>query len=209
MFGAVEINTTFYRPHRRSTFLRWAALTPPAFAFSVKLPRAITHEARLVDGAEATARFLDELDPLRPKLGALLVQLPPSLEFDPAVADAFFDGLRRQDADLPVACEPRHASWLSSDAEALLARHRITRVAADPAPSPGAGEPGGWPGLRYYRLHGAPRMYYSPYGEAAVAALHRRLRTGAAPAWCIFDNTASGAAAADALALQALVARGV
>ena len=205
VFDAVEINSTFYRPHRRSTFLRWAGATPDGFSFSVKVPRAITHDARLVNGAEALARFLDDLDPLRAKLGVLLVQLPPSLAFDQAVADNFFGGLRRIDAELPVACEPRHASWFSGEVDDLLVACRVSRVAADPARPEGAGEPGGWRGLAYYRLHGAPRMYYSAYDGAAVAALAERLQAGAEPAWCVFDNTASGAAAADALALQRLM----
>lgn len=202
MFDAVEINSTFYRQHRRSTFARWVSATPDDFLFSVKVPRAITHDARLVDGAEAVVRFVEELDALRAKLGVLLVQLPPSLVFDPAVAEAFFAGIRRCDPDVQIACEPRHASWFSAAAEALLVGHRIARVAADPARTPGAGEPGGWPGLAYWRLHGAPRIYYSAYGAVALASLARKLQAGAAPTWCVFDNTASGAAAADALALQ-------
>lgn len=45
--GGVEINSSFYRPHRPETYARWAASTPASFRFAVKCPRAITHEARL------------------------------------------------------------------------------------------------------------------------------------------------------------------
>ncbi len=155
-----------------------------------------------MDCAEALERFLSELDPLRAKLGALLVQLPPSLSFDPAVAGAFFSALRKDEPGLQVACEPRHATWFSPAADELLAGFRIARVAADPAVHPLAGEPGGWRGLSYFRLHGAPRMYRSAYGPQATGALAGRLDPSpGAQAWCIFDNTASGAAAADALEL--------
>ena len=208
VFDAVEINSTFYRSHRASTFLRWAMRTPDSFRFSVKAPRAITHEARLVDGAEALGRFLSELEALRAKLGVLLVQLPPSLAFDPAVAEAFFGALRARETELQVACEPRHGSWLSPAANELLVGFRIARVAADPALHPLSGEPGGWTGLSYFRLHGAPRMYYSAYGPEAVRTLARRLegdRSGMA--WCVFDNTTLGAAAADALELKRVLAR--
>ena len=202
VFGAAEINSTFYRPHRASTYARWAACTPDGFRFSVKTPRAITHDARLVNGADALQRFLDELAPLRAKLGVLLAQLPPSLVFDPAVAEAFFGPLRTREPDLQVACEPRHASWFSPAANDLLDGFKIARVAADPAPHPLASEPGGWAGLAYFRLHGAPRIYYSAYGAQAIGALARRLKSDRREeAWCIFDNTASGAAAADALEL--------
>jgi uncharacterized protein YecE (DUF72 family) len=87
-----------------------------------------------------------------------------------------------------------------------LAGRRIARVAADPAPVPDAGEPGGWNRLAYYRWHGSPRIYYSDYNDAALGTLGRRLdelRKGNVPTWCIFDNTASGAALGNALALTA------
>ena len=206
VFDAVEINSTFYRSHRDSTYLGWAACTRASFRFSVKAPRAITHDARLVAVDEHLARFLSELDPLRAKLGALLVQLPPSLAFDPSIAGAFFSALRKREPRLPVACEPRHVSWFSPAAESLLADVRVARVAADPARHPLAGEPGGWTGFSYVRLHGAPRKYFSAYGPEAVADLAARLERGqSAEAWCIFDNTGSGAAAADALELLRIV----
>ena len=197
---AVEINTSFYRPHRPATYARWAATVPSGFRFAVKLPRDITHDRRLEDAEAPLARFLAEVDALGPALGPLLVQLPPSLRFDPRVAGAFLADLRgRTRADL--VCEPRHPSWFSPEAEALLHETRIARVAADPAVVPAAAEPGGWPGLAYWRLHGSPAMYHSAYGRDRLAPLAERLRTAAAPAWCIFDNTAEGAATADALDL--------
>jgi uncharacterized protein YecE (DUF72 family) len=138
-------------------------------------------------------------------LGPLLVQLPPGLAFDPAVAEAFFARLRDRWAG-PVVCEPRHASWFGADAEALLSAYRIGRVAADPPPHPGAAEPGGWNGVAYWRLHGSPRMYFSAYDDAALQSLASRLegRRGR-ETWCVFDNTASGAAAANALTLKAMI----
>ncbi|GJG86775.1 hypothetical protein tb265_19560 [Gemmatimonadetes bacterium T265] len=204
-FPAVEINSSFYRPHRSATYARWAAAVPPGFRFSVKLPRAITHERRL-DAAEALLdAFLAAVGALGPALGCLLVQLPPSLAFDPAVAGAFWSALRARHAG-PVAAEPRHATWFTSEADQLLAVWRVGRVAADPARVPAAAEPGGWSGTVYYRLHGSPRTYYSAYDGATLDALARRLRpapalVGAAPAWCVFDNTALGAAAPNALDL--------
>ena len=205
-FDAVEINTTFYRPHRPQTFERWAQATPPGFRFAVKLPRAITHEARLRDAGEPLAAFIAETSRLGDKLGPLLLQLPPSLAFEPEVAERFFMNLRGLSGHLTV-CEPRHPSWFGPEAEALLREHRIGRVGADPAPDPLAGAPAGWPALAYWRLHGSPRMYFSPYGEDALRRLAQVIASsGAQQAWVIFDNTASGAAAADALTLQALMA---
>lgn len=168
----------------------------------MKAPRAITHERRLVDVAGLLETFLSEARRLGDKLGPLLVQLPPSLVYDPDAGAKFFTGLRDQH-DGPVACEPRHPTWFEADADEVLRSLQIARVAADPARHPLAGEPGGWPGLSYWRLHGSPRMYYSEYSAPALAALAGRLREGPDETWCIFDNTTSGAAASDALALGA------
>jgi uncharacterized protein YecE (DUF72 family) len=204
-FDAVEINSTFYRSHRPGTYARWAAATPPRFRFAVKLPRAITHDARLSNTTSLVTAFRDEAFHLGEKLGPLLVQLPPSLAYDAEVAGAFFQDLR----DLwPTAidCEPRHASWFAAEADAMMAAHRVARAGADPARHPGAATPGGWKGLAYWRLHGSPRMYYSAYELSALEALADEIRRAAGDTWCVFDNTASGAAAANALTLQDMIA---
>lgn len=204
-FDAAEINSTFYRSHRPSTYARWALETPEGFRFAVKAPRTLTHERRLAEPEELLDGFLGEARLLGAKLGPVLVQLPPSLAFDAAVAGAFFQALRDR-FDGPAACEPRHATWFEPGADHLLRGFQIARVAADPMRHPLAGTPGGWPGLAYWRLHGSPRMYYSAYEEGWLVALAGRLRASpAGEVWCVFDNTTSGAAAADALRLRELL----
>ncbi len=204
-FGAVEINSTFYRSHRASTYARWHASTPAGFRFAVKLPKAITHDARLVDAHDLLTAFRAEVMGLKDKLGPLLVQLPPSLAFDSPIAERFFTSLREVWPGL-IACEPRHSGWFDANADGLLRSYEIGRVAADPPLHPAASAPGGWEGLAYWRLHGAPRMYYSAYGEAELSAIVAKLRAASSrQTWCVFDNTASGAAALNALDLQALI----
>ena len=200
---ATEINSTFYRVHRQSTFEKWAASVPDSFRFSVKMPREITHRRRLVDCAELLTAFLAEIKAFGAKLGPVLVQLPPSLAYDQIVAHAFFDELRAQHNG-PVVCEPRHATWFDAPVDHVLAAYRIARVAADPVSTPAGRDPGGWTELVYYRLHGSPRLYYSPYDEDAIQHYETELRRRShiAECWCIFDNTASGAAAANAIELQ-------
>lgn len=202
---ACEINSSFYRPHRPATYLRWAQSVPEDFHFCVKLPKTISHERRLRDCAAELDAFLEQSRPLAERLGCLLLQLPPSLAYQPALATHFFEHLRARYRG-PLAFEPRHASWLQ--AEPLLQHLEIARVAADPSPIAAGDLPGGWAGLRYYRLHGSPVIYRSAYGEAYLRTLASRLleeaRRGITQ-WCIFDNTAEGAALADALRLQALL----
>lgn len=207
-FGAVEINSSFYRPHQRRTYERWAASVPAAFRFCVKLPKTISHESGLVGAGPLLDRFLDEVNGLGPKLGGLLLQLPPSLSLDPRRAAGFFRALRRRSA-AAVVCEPRHASWFTPQADALLARHGIGRVGADPARVPAAADPGGGGQWRYWRWHGEPRMYYSAYEADALetlAAQVRQQRRAGQARWVIFDNTAHGFATANAAQLQALLA---
>lgn len=200
-FNAVEINSSFYRPHQPATYERWAAAVPAGFRFSVKLPKTITHEKRLQGCAPQLHSFLAQARGLGDRLGCLLVQLPPSLALDTRVACGFLETLRKQHPG-PVALEPRHASWFEPPADTLLRSFEVGRVLADPVLFEAGTRPGGWPGLVYLRLHGSPRTYYSPYGHALLDRLAARLVLEAATAdtvWCIFDNTASGAATENAL----------
>ncbi len=207
-FPIVEIDTSFYKPHRRETYERWARSVPEDFRFAVKTPKSMTHEHRLA-GCEGLAEdFLGQVEGLGAKLSVLLVQLPPSLPFEAEVAGGFFDMLGKR-TGARLVCEPRHPSWFSAEADALLAGSRIARVAADPAPVPEAAMPGGWPGLAYFRWHGAPRVYYSDYDAESLDRFARQVEAAAdagAEVWGIFDNTASGHALGNALAVDAIVA---
>ena len=204
VFRAVEINSSFHRSHRRATYERWAAGVPGSFRFSVKLPKTITHERRLVDAADLTQRFLDEALGLGGKLGCLLVQLPPSLEWDADVVRKFFEVVRAGYAGT-VVIEPRHKTWFAHEPNRVLQSLGVTRVAADPAVVPAAAEPGGSPGHVYIRLHGSPQVYYSSYTGAYLDGLAFRLRMYAragASVWCIFDNTIRGFATSNAMHLM-------
>jgi uncharacterized protein YecE (DUF72 family) len=210
VFNAAEINSTFYRAHRASTLARWAASVPAGFRFSAKMPKAITHEHRLAGSASLVVDFLAQVAPLGEKLACLLVQLPPSLALEPAVARTFLEGLRERFGG-EIVLEPRHESWFTAEADRMMKAARVARVAADPPRAKGGLQPGGWHGTAYFRLHGSPRVYFSSYEDAFLDSLATRLRSLAAAGagcWCIFDNTAHGAAVANALALaQRLDAR--
>lgn len=206
-FNAVEINSSFHRSHRRSTWQRWSESVPPGFRFSVKLPKLITHIHKLVDCPAHIDAFVEEAKPLAGKLAVMLVQLPPKLALDVDVAADFFRALATR-TEAIIVCEPRHPSWFTAEADTLLREFQIARVAADPAICDAAAKPGGWPGLRYWRLHGSPVVYRSSYRDR-VGDYAAKLLEGdqAADSWCIFDNTASAAGAGDALALQQAMRR--
>jgi uncharacterized protein YecE (DUF72 family) len=206
-FACAEINSSFHRSHRADTWARWRESVPPGFRFAAKLSKEITHKAKLAGCEARIAAAVAEMRQLGDALALVLVQLPPSLAFEEGLADGFFSALRKVWKG-DVACEPRHPSWLSPEADSLLRKSRVARAAADPARAPGFEVPGGWDGLAYYRLHGSPVMYRSAYGEerlrAYALALEGHRREGR-EGWCIFDNTASSAAMADALVLERLL----
>lgn len=206
LFDAVEVNSSFYRPHRRSTYERWCASVPASFRFSVKLSRVITHELGLEGSQRETLAFLESATGLGQKLAVLLVQLPRRHTFDQSNAAEFFRLLRREFA-AHIVCEARNPTWFGSEATAVLDAYQVARVMADPVPRGCEFVAPAHARFAYLRLHGSPKMYYSAYSteylQGVAAAAH-----AAAETWCIFDNTAAGAAWPDAAALQRLIAAG-
>ncbi len=209
LFNGVEINSSFHRSHRKSTWEKWAASVPDGFRFAAKIPKTITHQTKLVGTGELVEQFRNEVAPLENKLAVLLVQLPPKLAFEAKVAERFFSRLR-SGFSANIVCEPRHPDWFEPEAERLLEHLRVSRAAADPALSAAAAAPGGWQGFTYWRLHGSPVMYRSSYGEERIehyaSEIGEALESGRS-AWCIFDNTASSAATGNALSLIARLRR--
>lgn len=203
--AAVEINSSFYRPHRPSTYARWSASVHDPFRFSVKVPKSITHEHRLQGCSVLLDTFLAECAALGDRLGCLLIQLPPSLQFDARSAGDFFDSLRARYSGY-VVLEPRHQSW--TQAQSLLVDQQIAQAAVDPGRISNDDAPSGWPGFRYWRLHGSPKIYYSAYETDWLERLARKIeatKDDQVPTWCIFDNTAQGAALGNALFMQRLL----
>jgi uncharacterized protein YecE (DUF72 family) len=109
--SACEVNATFYRLQPEAAVTRWAEETPVAFRFAIKAHRRLTHGRSLPPqdgGAEFLERFLDSIAPLGDRLGAVLIQLPPSRARDDAALGALLGCLPR---GLPFAVEFRHESW--------------------------------------------------------------------------------------------------
>jgi uncharacterized protein YecE (DUF72 family) len=189
VLDGVEINSSFYRRHKRETWQRWADSVPDSFRFAVKLPKTISHDRRLVDSEAVLTEFLADIEQLGHRLGPLLVQTPPSLDFNAECSGA-------------VVVEPRHVGWASDAASALLVTFGVSRVVADPS-LPELLAAAQREAFLYLRLHGAPRIYYSAYDKTAVGRLAVALvQPSARNGWCIFDNTASGAALGNALELR-------
>lgn len=200
----VELNSSFYRDHQAKTYEKWAQMTPENFRFAIKLSRELTHEKRLECSIEEIAEKIDPISKLEKKFSALLVQLPPSLDFDRETAKSFFANLREV-TEVPVAFEPRHPNWVTPVAQRILKEFRISKVVADPDPC----EVINWqdfltPDLVYHRLHGSPQVYRSLYTEDVLQETARLMQAEKSKhenVWCMFDNTAYGYATYNALQL--------
>lgn len=190
VLNAVEVNSSFYEEHRPRTWAKWRRETPEGFRFAVKAPRWLTHKQELKN-TEGLDAFLEEIGELKEKLGPILLQLPPSLTLDRDAMRPFFEELRDKHDD-PIVCEPRNDTWFTPQGEEFLDNFQIARAAVDPSRNPSDGQPSGWDGLRYIRLHGYPKRFYSEYKESFLEDLGRRLEAlaGHAETWCIFNNTA-------------------
>jgi uncharacterized protein YecE (DUF72 family) len=192
-FGTVESNAAFYRLPAEETFARWRDVTPPSFVMAVKASRYLTHVRRLADPEEPVARLLAAARGLGPKLGPVLLQLPPTLAAGTGLLDrclrAFPSGVR-------VAVEFRHPSWWTDETRELLAKHGAALCWADRGSRPVA------PLWRtadfiYLRLHEGTAHPWPSYGRKALhtwAARVTKATADGADAYVYFNNDPGGAA---------------
>jgi uncharacterized protein YecE (DUF72 family) len=155
IFNAAEINATFYRTPHASTLERWRDRVPEAFRFSVKVPKTITHEQRLVNSSLCSLRGIT-LTSWQPP-GSLVAAA--GLAFESGPVEAFLREAK-EIAPSTIILEPRHPSWLSGEADALLASNGIARAGADPERALGALFVSGSPHISYRQLHGSPARVF-------------------------------------------------
>ena len=205
LMNSIEVNATFYGRQKPNTYERWLQQTPPAFRFSVKANRYLTHIRKLQDPLQSVMREKESLAPLADKLSVILWQLPATLHKDVSRLEAFVEVLD-QWSSVRHAIELRHESWFDDEVAACLQQHRLAVCQSDAAD---------WPiwqrvttDLVYVRLHGHERTYASGYSEEQLSTWARRARVWLAQGWAVhiyFDNDAEGAAPYDVQRLKALV----
>lgn len=127
-FRTVEVNNTFYNLPGDSVFEHWRQVSPPDFVFALKMSRFLTHLKRLRDPEEPVKRFLERAGRLGPKLGPVLVQLPPRFKVDVDRLDAT---LRLFPRSVRVAVEFRDDTWFVPEVRALLERRHVALCLAD------------------------------------------------------------------------------
>lgn len=144
VFNTVEGNTSFYSLPSPDSVSRWTELTPPGFRFCFKVPRDISHEARLEAADRLMDDFLDRVEPLGARLGPIMVQLPGS--FGPARLPVLDRFLERLAGSCALAVELRHRAFYDDQAVAgetreMLLAHDCERVVIDTR-ALRAGDPG-------------------------------------------------------------------
>lgn len=204
-FNAVELNGSFYRMLRPSTYAAWRDATPETFRFAIKGHRLVTHINRLKDAAAPVMRQRESAATLGPRLAAVLWQLPRSMRKDAARLGAFLTTLSVW-PDVQHVMEFRHESWFDTETSCLLTTHGVASAISDSDR---------WPrwdaitaDLAYIRLHGRPHCYLSPYPPDTIAEWAARIARWHCEGRDIhiyFDNTMEGAAAEDAWRLRTSV----
>ncbi|MEU8270846.1 DUF72 domain-containing protein [Sphaerisporangium sp. NPDC049002] len=197
-FDTVENNNAFYRLPSRETFESWRERTPAGFVMAVKASRFLTHIKRLKDPEEPVQRLMDAAGGLGPKLGPILLQLPPTLRVD---ADRLDTCLRCFPRHVRVAVEPRHPSWWTGIVRDVLTSHGAALCWADALGRPLTPL---WPtaGWGYVRFHQGRASPWPSYGDASLRSwLHRvsdSLDTEC-DVYAYFNNDPGGAAVRNAV----------
>ncbi len=203
-YQTVENNGSFYRLPLRETFEGWRKRTPDDFVMAVKASRYLTHVRKLRDPAEPVARLLGAASGLGPKLGPILLQLPPTFLADPGLLDACLEEFRdawpavRGDGPkvLRIAVEPRHETWWTDDVRQVLAGHDAALCWADRLDRPVTPRwrTASWGFLRFHEGTADP---WPRYAEQALQVWVDRIREAHlshADVYVYFNNDPGGAA---------------
>jgi uncharacterized protein YecE (DUF72 family) len=195
-FATVESNAAFYHLPLRQTFESWAERTPDDFRMAVKVSRYLTHIRRLSEPEEPVERFVGRVRGLGPKVGPVLLQLPPQLRCD---LDRLARTLDQFPDDLRVAVEFRHASWFTDEVRRLLVERRAALCLADRRGV--LGEMWRTADWTYVRFHEGRATRRPAYARTALARWAARLAATWTPdeeCWVYFNNDPNAAAPRDA-----------
>lgn len=204
-FQTVELNSSFYRWPKQSTFAGWEERLPDGFLLTVKAPRGLTHAKKLLEPEVWMERIKACWHELLHKRAVLLVQLAPQQACDYQRLAYFLDQVPRW---MRVAVEFRHPSWHNDAIFALLEQHQAAYCIMSGAQLPCI--------LRvtapfvYVRLHGpdTSHLYGGSYSDADLHWWAARIQEWAGmgkDVFVYFNNDGAGHAVRNAQTLQHLV----
>lgn len=200
-FKTLELNVTFYRFPQLSFLQNWYANSPADFRFAVKAPRAITHYRKFINTVDFISSFYDNINNgLQQKLGPVLFQIPPNFKYDDEKLERVINSLNPSFNNI---FEPRHASWWNQEVYDSLAEKNITFCGMS------------YPGLPddiiqnapsvYYRFHGVPDLYSSPYNEEFLKKIIGSMQKPTKVGWFYFNNDVNAVAPRNAKEMIALL----
>lgn len=201
-FNTVEINTTFYHLPLPQTVKNWYKQVPPAFLFSIKASRYITHTKRLLDSADALKNFYTNIKYLKEKTGPILFQLPPSFALNLQRLEDFIALL---DSQYAYTFEFRHPTWYTQKVYSLLKSHNIALCVTDLngtlSPVKMTAD------FAYVRLHGPKAAYRGRYSEEKLLEWKKQIQIWSkkGQVFLYFDNDEKSYAVKDGLALKDLL----
>ena len=199
-FSALELNVSFYRFPELSSLQNWYRNSPGNFYFSVKAPRLITHYKKFENTKQLLDDFYNVVEKgLNNKLGCVLFQLPPQLEYSEQLLAGMLSQMNNAFTNV---IEFRHSSWWRPEVYATLSQNNICFCSIS------------YPhlseqlvvttGVVYYRFHGVPQLYASSYSKSFLQQVvsGTRRQPEVKQAFLFFNNTARAAAVRDARYLQ-------
>ncbi|WP_324672315.1 DUF72 domain-containing protein [Hymenobacter sp. GOD-10R] len=202
-FNTLELNVTFYRFPQVAFLQNWYAQSPATYRFSVKAPRLITHYKQFHESAQLLADFYQTIQVgLQEKLGAVLFQLPPKMAYTPERLQRIVSSL---DPAYRNVLEPRHVSWWQPGIYEELAQHGISFCGMSHPELPR--DVVANTDVLYYRLHGVPELYKSPYAVDELRELMQQVKVAAQvqEVYIYFNNDIDASAILNAKQLQELM----
>ena len=202
-FSTVELNSTFYHLPRQKTTEHWMQKSPENFLFTLKAYRGITHYKKLEEVDDELYRFLHLIKPLKPKLGSILFQLPPTFHCDLSRLENFLKILPR---GYRYTIEFRHPSWLIEDTYTLLKGFNVALCLNDYGKRLMA--PVVTADFIYLRFHGPTGRYGGSYDDETLKAWAEKIdgwSKDGKGVFIYFNNDSQGYAVQNALRLQEML----
>lgn len=199
-FNTLELNVTFYRFPHLNFLKNWHAKSPRTFRFSVKAPRLITHYKKFTETKKLLADFYSVIhDGLMDKLGCVLFQMPPKMEYSREKLDQI---TRNLDPNFSNVIEFRHESWWNEEVIAALRDRKITFCSISYPSLPD--DVVRTSDIIYYRFHGVPELYRSPYSEEFMGKIKDKIAhlDQNIEAYIYFNNDVGASAINNAKQLQ-------
>ena len=202
-FDIVEINSTFYRKPTVKTLQKWVDETPDHFKFFIKISKTISHQKPFENKKEEVLEFCNHIKTnLRDKLAGFLFQFPPSFHNTSENLNWLKENLPD---DHMIVVEFRHNSWWNDEVFKIFKGKEWVFS--------GTSFPGDLPEdvivtnpkIGYYRLHGKPTLYKSPYSEEFLKDLEEKIKTTGKEFYIMFNNTWGTAAVENSLYLKQII----